>query len=41
MTSQEALQALEEGKKLSHRFFGKDEWMVQNDNRSYEFEDGA
>ena len=28
MTKQEAIQAMREGKKASHRYFSSDEWMT-------------
>lgn len=40
MTKTEALKALQEGKKITHKYFGPGEWIVLIDNY-YEFEDGC
>jgi len=42
MTKIEALQALSEGKTLTHEYFSKEEWVRLHENGfSYEFEDGV
>lgn len=40
MTRSEAIRLMEEGKKLTHRFFTPDEWVTINENGQYQFEDG-
>jgi len=40
ISKQEAIEALSEGKKVSHRFFTKGEWMKLNPPFTLEFEDG-
>jgi len=40
MTIAEAKQALKEGKKITHDYFSRDEW-VQGDGNEYLFEDGV
>jgi hypothetical protein len=40
MTKLEAIQAMEQGKKVQHRWFSKDEWMTI-ENGKIVFEDGA
>ena len=39
MTKQEALTAMEEGKKVTHSYFGQYEYMYLENNK-YKFEDG-
>jgi hypothetical protein len=41
MTKDEAIQAMNEGKTVRHRYFSDDEWMKKNSNNSYIFEDGV
>jgi hypothetical protein len=41
MTRTEAIQAMEGGQKVQHRYFSDDEWMLSNGYGMYEFEDGA
>lgn len=46
MNKAEAKQALSEGKKLHHRFFGNDEWVMEDKTHLmhktvYVFEDGV
>jgi len=40
MTKEEAIAAMKDGKKVSHRLFTSDEWMKIKGSR-YEFEDGC
>ncbi len=40
MTKEEALKAMQEGKKVAHRFFTSDEWMTI-DNGEILLEDGV
>ena len=40
MTKNDAIKAMNNGKKVSHIKFTPDEWMMTSD-RGYEFEDGA
>lgn len=40
MTKDEAIQAMEQGHKVTHRYFSADEWM-RLAGRLYEFEDGC
>ena len=40
MTKQEAIQAMNEGKKVTHQHFTDDEWMKLAAPGLYEFEDG-
>jgi len=41
MTKIEAIQAMGEGKKVCHRFFGSDEWLTMTSGGLYVFEDGC
>jgi hypothetical protein len=42
MNKIEAIQALSEGKKLTHHLFGDDEFvMMSEENGTYKFEDGV
>jgi len=41
MTKEEAIKALEQGKKIRHRFFADDEFVCMNKDGQYEFEDGV
>ncbi len=41
MTKQEMLKALQEGKKVRHRYFSDDEWMMRRADGNYMFEDGV
>lgn len=41
MTKEEAIKAMSEGKKVRHRYFGRDEWVTMNSAGLYEFEDGV
>ena len=41
MTRFEAAQALKAGKKLTHRYFDKDEWVMGTDDGNYIMEDGV
>lgn len=40
LTKEEAIQLLEDGKKVAHRFFSDGEWIKKHNERSYIFEDG-
>jgi len=37
----EAMIAMKEGKKVRHRFFANDEWMMRTEDGKYLFEDGV
>lgn len=41
MTKEEAIQAMKEGKKLTHRYFTSKEWVTMKEDGSYLFEDGV
>ena len=41
MTKNEALIALANAKKITHRFFTPEEWMIQIHSDLYAFEDGC
>lgn len=41
MNKQEAIQAMEEGKAVTHRLFTDEEWMKKLNRTTYEFEDGV
>lgn len=41
MTKEEAIKAMSEGKKVRHRYFGRDEWVTMKPDGSYLFEDGC
>jgi len=41
MTKEEAIQALNEGKKVTHRYFSDDEWVEKLADGRYRFEDGC
>lgn len=41
MTRDEAIKAMSEGKKVRHRYFGKDEWVTKSSNGLLTFEDGC
>lgn len=41
MTKAEAIQAMKAGKKVTHTYFSKNEWMKMNGNIEIEFEDGV
>jgi len=41
MTKSEAIQAMREGKKVTHRYFTDDEWVKITPTGLYEFEDGV
>lgn len=41
MTKSEAITALDEGKRLTHTYFSKSEWVKRLDCTTYEFEDGC
>ena len=40
MTKEEALQAMKEGKKVTHKYFSNDEFMELTIGGNYKFEDG-
>ena len=40
MTKSEAIDALEQGQKVTHYYFSDDEWMIEH-NGQYKFEDGV
>lgn len=40
MTKEEAIQAMKEGKKVTHPYFSKDEWLTMDGNKIY-LEDGC
>lgn len=40
MTKNEAIIAMQQGKKVTHEFFSAEEWMKASGNFAYEFEDG-
>ena len=40
MTKQEAIAAMQEGKKVTHEYFGQDEWVTMKDG-SIVLEDGV
>ena len=40
MNKSEAVQAMKEGKKLTHRWFSNEEWITDKDG-AFEFEDGC
>lgn len=40
MSKEEAIQAMQEGKKVKHSYFSKDEWMTMQGNRII-LEDGC
>ena len=40
MTKDKAIEAMKDGKKVSHRWFSPDEWMIDKDGM-FEFEDGC
>lgn len=41
MTKQEAIQEMKNGKKVTHRYFSADEFMVMTKEGDYKFEDGV
>jgi len=41
MTKQEAILAMQQGKKVTHRHFGDGEWATMNEQGKITFEDGA
>jgi len=41
MTKQDAITAMREGKKVTHRYFSNDEWVALTATGLYLFEDGA
>ena len=41
MTKQEAIEAMREGKKVTHRYFSSDEWMTIKAGNIITFEDGG
>lgn len=41
MTKAEAIAAMKAGKKVTHPYFSKNEWMKMNGNIEIEFEDGV
>lgn len=41
MTKEDAIKAMTEGKKVSHRYFTSDEYVFINAKGFYEFEDGV
>jgi hypothetical protein len=41
MTRNEAKQALKEGKKLTHKYFTSDEWIIGLNDGNYMLEDGV
>jgi hypothetical protein len=40
MNKTEAIKAMEDGHKVTHKYFTDDEWMKMN-SKSFEFEDGV
>lgn len=40
MTKEQAIQAMREGKKITHRYFATDEWMTIEHGNIITFEDG-
>jgi len=41
MSKDEAIQAMRDGQKVTHRWFSPDEWVKRSDCLRYEFEDGC
>ncbi len=41
MTRQEAIQAMIDGKRVTHRHFTSDEWITINKQGKFQFEDGV
>lgn len=41
MTKTEAIQAMKSGKKVHHRYFTDDEFMIMTKDGDYKFEDGV
>jgi len=41
MNKQEAIQAIKEGKKVTHIYFSPDEWVTLTPSGLYKFEDGV
>lgn len=40
LTKDEAIKAMKKGKKVTHKYFSENEWMVMSPSGFYEFEDG-
>jgi hypothetical protein len=41
MTKTEAIYEMEQGRKVTHIYFTRDEWVIINDKGLFEFEDGV